>query len=109
MKEFNEALGFIAIAIGFVSIVFIIARYTYLVKKAAIENGLMSPPSDSKVKYIDIGCIVTGLGIGILVSSIYTEMDLTEDTTDLLVWGTISIFGGVSLIIAHFLRKRLEK
>jgi hypothetical protein len=36
-------------------------------------------------------------------------MDLLEDTMDLLVWGTILIFGAAGLIVAHFIRKRLEK
>jgi len=108
MENINEALGMLVIVIGFVVIVFILAKYTYLIKKAMIEKGLAVAPSKNNGKYVDIGCIIVGLGLGFLVSSVFTEMDLTEDTTDLLVWGTIAIFGGLSVIVAHFIRKKLD-
>ncbi|MEO1031152.1 MAG: hypothetical protein AAFX55_07090 [Bacteroidota bacterium] len=108
MKDFNEAIGFAALALGFISVVFIIARYTYLIKKEMIKQGIYLENRAVKYKYLDIGCIVFGLGIGLLVSSIFTSIDLTEDTTDLLVWGTILIFGAAGLVAAHFIRKKLE-
>ncbi|MEM7087159.1 MAG: hypothetical protein AAF489_13310 [Bacteroidota bacterium] len=109
MENLNEALGMLAIIIGLVSVVFIIAKYTYLIKKAMIEKGVMNQPNHRRTTYTDIGCIILGLGIGFMVSSIFTEMNLSEDTTDLLVWGTISIFGGLSLLLAHFVRRKLER
>ncbi|WP_282079094.1 DUF6249 domain-containing protein [Aquimarina algiphila] len=109
MENLGEALGGLIIVIGLVVMVFIVAKYNYLIKKAMIEKGLVPEQSQSKFKYIDIGCIVFGLGIGLLFSSIFTSMDLTEDTTDLLVWGTILIFGSAGLVAAHFIRKRLER
>jgi hypothetical protein len=109
MGNLSESLMMLALVAGVTTIVFIIARYNYLIKKAMIEKGLTSNQRDVKGKFLDLGCIVVGLGIGFLVSSIYTEMDLKEDTADLLIWGTISIFGGSSLIIAHFIRNRFGK
>lgn len=109
MDNLNEALGMSALIIGVVVVVFIISKYTYLIKKAMIEKGMMNQPNHNKTTLTDIGCIVLGLGVGFMVSSLFTEMNLSEDTTDLLVWGTISIFGGFSLILAHFLRRRIEK
>lgn len=41
-----------------------------------------------------------------MVSSVFSAMDLDENTTDLLVWGTILIFGAVGMILAHFLRNK---
>ncbi len=92
---------------GIVSIVFIIARYTYLIKKAMIDRGITSSPSKGKSSYLDIGSIVLGLGIGLIVSSIFTTMNLSEDTMDMLVWGTILIFGSFGLVVAHFIRRKL--
>ncbi len=109
MKDLNEFLGFGIIIIAIILIVFIIARYTYLLKKMMIEKGIYVDQKTNKFKYLDIGCIVFGLGVGLFVSSIFTTMDLLEDTMDLLVWGTILIFGAAGLIVAHFIRKRLEK
>lgn len=109
MENLNEALGSLVLVSGTVLIVFIIAKYTYLIKKAMIEKGLATEKNSHKLKYLDIGCITIGLGIGLLVSSIFTSMNISEDMMDLLVWGTISIFGGISLIVAHFIRSKLEK
>lgn len=109
MENLAEGLAIVSILCGTVLIVFIVARYTYLVKKTMIEKGLTTLQPNLKLKYLDIGCIVIGLGVGIMISSIFTTMEISEDTMDLLVWGTILIFGGFSLIIAHFIRKKLEK
>ena len=109
MTDLNDVLGFVIIAVAILTIVFIIARYSYLIKKELISNGLYQHHQNNKFKYLDIGCIVFGLGIGLLISSVFTLMNLTEDTADLLVWGTILIFGAGGLIAAHFIRKKLEE
>jgi len=109
MKNLNEVLAFISIIIAVLLVVFIIARYTYLIKKALIEKGMYLDQKNNKFKYLDIGCIVFGLGIGLFVSSIFTTFTLAEDTIDLLVWGTILIFGAGGLVVAHFIRKKLER
>lgn len=93
--------------IGIVVIVFIIAKYTYLVKKAMIDRGLTHEPSNGKLRYLDIGSIVLSLGIGLIVSSVFTTMDLSEDMMDMLIWGTILIFGAIGLVVAHFIRRKL--
>ncbi|RNC88341.1 MAG: hypothetical protein ED556_03920 [Winogradskyella sp.] len=108
MKNYNEAIVFTAIIVALLLIVFIISRYTYLIKKEMINQGIYLENRTVKYKYLDIGCIVFGLGIGLMVSSIFTSMTLSEDTTDLLVWGTILIFGAAGLVAAHFIRKKLE-
>ncbi len=109
MKDLNEVFVFTTMIIAVVLIVFIIARYTYLIKKSLIENGGYSDYKMNKLKYLDIGCIALGLGIGLIISSIFTTFNLSEDAIDLLVWGTILIFGAAGLIVAHFIRKKLEK
>ncbi|WP_394746934.1 hypothetical protein [Spongiimicrobium salis] len=106
MEKTNEILSLLIVSIGFILIVYILAKYNYMVKKAMIDKGILVASRKHTVRHIDLGCILAGLGVGFLVSSIFTEMNLTEDTTDLLVWGTIGIFGGASLILAHFLRKK---
>jgi len=107
MESTQDLLMGLGMLTGIVSIVFIIARYTYLIKKAMIDRGLTSETSNGKLRYLDIGSIVFGLGIGLMVSSIFTTMELSEDTMDLLVWGTILIFGSIGLIVAHFIRRKL--
>ncbi len=92
---------------GIVLIVYILARYTYLIRRAMIEKGLVNS-TGTNFRFLDWGCIVLSLGVGLIISSIYTAFDLTEDTMDLLVWGTILIFGGIGLMVAHSIRKKQE-
>lgn len=106
MKQINEALGALFLMAGIVTVIYILARYTYLIKKAMIEKGFSNSSSSKKVQYIDIGCIVMSLGIGLLVSSVFTFLELSEDTTDLLIWGTILVFGAFGLLAAHWFRNK---
>lgn len=94
---------------GFILVVYIIAKYNYLIKKAMIEKGSTNDSSTTKLRYIDLGCIVLGLGLGLIVASYFTTIQLTEDTADLLIWGTILIFGALGLLLAHFIRRKIEK
>ncbi|WP_130736272.1 hypothetical protein [Flavobacterium sp. J27] len=106
MENIQDALGALFLITGIVLIVFIIVRYTYLLKKTLIEKGLQPFQSSSRIQYVDIGCILIGLGLGLIVSTIFTTMDLTEETADLLIWGTILIFGALGLFMAHWFRKK---
>lgn len=109
MKDINEFFGILTLVTAVVVVVFIIARYTFLIKKLMIEKGQYPDHGNGKFKYLDVGCIVLGLGLGLVISAAYTAWDLSEDALDLLVWGTILIFGAVGLIVAHFIRKHLEE
>lgn len=91
------------------TVIFIIARYTYLIRKAMAENGLQPPKIITKSRLINLGGILIGLGLGLMVSSVFTVLDLTEDTADLLIWGTIVLFGGFGLIVAHVLSEKFDK
>lgn len=108
MEDFQDAIGALVLMSGLVTVAYIIARYTYLVKKAMIENGLASPTKSKRIMFIDFGCILGGIGLGLMVSSIFSAMDLDENTTDLLAWGTILIFGAAGMILAHFLRNKFD-
>jgi len=90
-----------------VFVIFILAKYNYLIKKALAEKGIET--SKSKVRYIEIGCIVLGIGIGLGISSVFTLMNLPEDTTDLLIYATIMVCGGLGLIAAHVIRRKFER
>ncbi|MEM1338755.1 MAG: hypothetical protein AAF634_09745 [Bacteroidota bacterium] len=104
----TEILGGLLLMAALVTIVFIIAKYNYLIKKAMIEKDIYVKRVTMRYRYLDLGCIVFGLGVGLLVSSIFTYTEMNGDTIDLLIWGTILIFGAGGLILAHFIRKKLE-
>ncbi|MFL1896346.1 DUF6249 domain-containing protein [Aquimarina sp. 2-A2] len=89
-----------------ISVIYIIARYTYLIRKAMAENGMQTSKTIIKNRFIHVGGILIGLGLGLMTSSLFTLMELNEDTADLLIWGTIVLFGGLGLIVAHHLEDK---
>ncbi len=107
MEHFESIFMGLCVFGSGVLVVFILAKYNYLIKKTILEKGDSLP--ENKVSYRDIGCIVLGTGAGLGMSAVFTEMNLSEDTTDLLVYSVILIGGGIGLLTAHFLRSKDEK
>lgn len=91
-----------------VLVVFILARYNYLIKKAMIDREGAVDMTAHRFRYLEYGCILMGIGAGLGLSSVFTAMNLSEDTTDLLVWATILVCGGVGLLVAHSIRRKQE-
>jgi uncharacterized protein YybS (DUF2232 family) len=91
-----------------VLVVFILARYNYLLKKTMIEKELPFELTKNRYRFLELGCTLLGLGAGLAVSSVFTAMGLSEDTTDLLAWGVILVFGGTGLVISHYIRRKQE-
>lgn len=104
MEKIENIVVSICVFGSAVLVIFIIARYNYLLKKALAQKGMA--PDKIKISYSEIACIVIGTGIGLGASSIYTVMQLSEDTTDLLVWATILLGAGAGLFAAHFMRQK---
>ncbi|MBP2831526.1 hypothetical protein J8281_04935 [Aquimarina sp. U1-2] len=105
----QEVIFGIAFFVLITTVIFILARYTYLIRKVMAENGIQAPKTFTKTRLMHIGGILIGLGIGLLVSSVFTLFELNEDTTDLLIWGTIVLFGGFGLIVAHLLDEKIGR
>lgn len=108
MGYYEDVLMALVLITGAVIVVFIIAKYNYLVKNAMIEKGLVSQAGSKKMKYIDLGCILGGLGIGLMMSTIYRELGLTGDTADLLAFGTVLIWGAAGLFTANYFRRKFD-
>jgi hypothetical protein len=49
MENYQDALGAFVFVAGFVIVVFIIAKYTYLIKKSMIEKGIVSSKTRNKL------------------------------------------------------------
>ena len=107
MENFeNIVVSFCVFGSG-VLVIFIVAKYYYLLQKALAERGIVA--SKTKLNYAETACIVIGTGFGLGVSSLFTLMDLSEDTMDLLIWAVILIGGGLGLLAAHFIRQKTER
>ena len=88
-------------------VIFILARYNYLIKKAYAEHGIDSPVA-SRISLRDMACLLLSLGLGLGIASVFTTLSLSEDTIDMLVYATLLICGGSGLFLAHYLRKRFD-
>lgn len=100
---------FLSIAIfgSGVLVIFIIAKYSYLTKKVFAEKGM--PDNGNRMSYSEMACIVIGIALGLGASSVFTTMDLAEDTMDMLIYATILVGAGLGLLGAHFIRKKGER
>lgn len=105
MEHLSETLGGLIIVSGLVAIIYFVTKFNYLIRKAMIEEGVTPDTSARKLRYLEWGCIVLSLGLGLIVSALFTLIDISEDTMDLLMWGTLLIFGGFGLFVAHYIRK----
>lgn len=91
-----------------VLVVFILARYNYLIKKVMAAHGNVGDFTTKPFRYLETGCVLMGIGLGLGLSSVFTLMDIPEDTMDLLVWATILICGGLGMLGAHQVRRKQE-
>jgi len=106
MESFENIIVSISVFGSGVLVIFIIAKYNFLLKRALAEKGII--PNTIKISYSEIACIVIGIGIGIGTSSVFTLVNLSKDATDLLTWAVILIGGGLGLFAAHFIRQKNE-
>ena len=99
-QHINELAGGLIIVSGFVAIAYFIAKYTFLIKKMLIEKGIAKEPTGQGISKKDVAYIIVGIGVGLLITGGLSLFDFSENTLDLLGWGTILISGAVGLIIA---------
>ena len=98
--NYTEILGGLIIVSGAVLIVYFIARYTYLIKRMLAEKGMLDPENRNRISKMDVAGMIIGVGIGLLISTPLSTLELGEDTLDLLIWGVILICGAAGLIVA---------
>ena len=105
MEQINEIVGGLIIVSGFVAITYFVARYTFLIKKMLIEKGITKENSGQGITKQDVAYVVIGLGIGLLITSGLSLLELTEDTMDLLGWGVVLVFGAAGLLVSSKQKK----
>ena len=101
MDYMNETIGGLIIITGLVLIVWIIAKYTYLIKKTLADQGLAGKASGPKISKMDVIFSVAGIGIGLLMVAYLSSMSIEEDILDPLSWGIILICASAGLFVAN--------
>jgi len=107
LKHLEDIVMVVAPLSAAILIIFIIAKYNYLAKKAIIDKG-GDPTSRNRYRYLDVGCIIICIGLGLAVSSLISTLNLPPKTLNLLTYATLLVFGGLGLILAHFIRNKFE-
>ena len=108
MNQLSEILGGLVIFSGIVLIVFILAKYNYLIKKEAFQQDKHDFVALNKYRYLDFGFLVVGVGVGLGVAGLFYLFDLNEVTLELLTYAFPLIFGGLGLVVAQFFRRKLD-
>jgi len=105
MDEFLIPIAFFAMVFG---IVYIAIRRKE--RQALIDAGLSAEifyhkgKSNSGLKW---GLFLTGAGLGLLLANIMVEARVMEEGA--AYFSMVFLFGGISLIISHFLVKKKEE
>ncbi len=107
MESLDSIVMSISVFGSAVLVIFILAKYNYLIKKAYAEKGMQA--SGHKTNYKEIACIIIGIAVGLGASSVFTVMILPEETMELLIYATILLGGGAGLFAAHNSRKKVER
>lgn len=108
-----EATTGILVPIAFfaliVLVVYFTSKYNYQIKKAILDKGGNIEVTKKKFPFLEIGLTILGIGLGLAVSVIPQSSNLPEDSKGLLIGACILIFGGLGLVSAFYIRKRIEK
>lgn len=105
MEQFIELIGGLVLVSGLVLMVYFIARYTYLIKKMLAEKGVLPQRQEARITKLDVAYVTVGIGVGLLIASGLTLLELEAETMDLLSWGIVLIGGAVGLIVASNQKK----
>jgi uncharacterized membrane protein YfcA len=104
---------FIFLIICATAMVFGIRYMSNKEKMAMIERGIdpgiarARPSAPKPFLSLKFGLLLVGLGIGLLVALFTTvNMQMREEQNVAVYFGSLSIFGGVGLIISYLVEKR---
>ena len=90
-------------------IVYFVSKFSYQTKKAILDKGGNAEDFKKKYRLLDFGLLIVGFGIGLSLAVIPQTSNLAEEAKDLLVGACIFIFGGLGLLTAFFIRRKIDK
>jgi hypothetical protein len=90
-------------------ILYFTMRYNYQIKKTILEKGGSIEVAKKRFPLLEIGLSLIGLGLGLAVSVIPQSTNLPKDSKGLLTAACILLFGGLGLISAFIIRRKIEK
>lgn len=109
MQTIYDFLTALTMVIGIISIVFILAKYNFLVKKAMYENNATPPDPSVRLTAIDFGFVLVGIGFGLGVATLFILFELKPIVEELVLYIFPLVFGGLSLVVSYLFKKKLAK
>jgi len=107
MEDIFVPVAFFA---SIVLVVYFTTKFNYQIRKAILEKG-GDIGLDSKMKFpfLEIGLTILGIGLGLAISVIPQISNLPHYAKDVLSGACILLFGGLGLVSAFFIRRRLDE
>ena len=91
-------------------VVYIMVSASHKEKMAQIEKGIFLPVQKSKrnpLYLIKFGLLFIGISVGVLVGNILVISTILRE--GVAFWTSICFFGGISLIAAYLIEKKILK
>lgn len=92
-----------------VLIVYFVSKYKSQTRLAIIEKGGNIEFPKKKMRYLEIGFAIIGFGIGLAIAAFTSTIPMPEESMILSNFAFPLIFGGLGLVSAYFIRRKLEK
>ena len=109
MNELEDIFIPLAFFASVVLIVFFTVKYSHKTKMAILEKGGSLDTTKKKLPFLEIGLILLGIGLGLIISFILQSFNLAKESKDLLTGACVLLFGGAGLVSAFFIRRKIEK
>jgi hypothetical protein len=109
MTEFINVLVPISFFLLIGLVIYFTSKFNYQIKKAIIDKGGDIELAKRKFPFLEIGLTILGIGVGLAVAVIPQSSSLAEESKGLLIGASILLFGGLGLVSAFFLRRRLNE
>ncbi len=90
-------------------VVYFTSKFNYQTKKAILEKGGKIELHKRKFPFLELGLTILGIALGLAFAVIPQSLNLSEDAKGLLIGASILFFGGLGLISAFFIRRRLDE
>jgi hypothetical protein len=92
-----------------VLLVYFTSKYNYQTKKALLEKGVNIELTKRRFPFLEIGFTAIGIGLGLALAVFPLASNLSEESKGLLIAAFTTLFGGVGLVTAFLIRRRLDE